>query len=185
MHTAASTIRRKAHGFDERAHGARGVRMAQQDPVDAGRQHLLKHPCVSPDRRFIGAVHRHVDDDRRRQVSAFGRAALHQAAHVVAQPPHVEGGVLHVVTDVVSVRLGVLHPLLEVALGAFVGPCVVDRLPLLEKFDRPVDVLRFGGLGMNTSHIKTPDQACRRDGPTHHDRSPCCLAGASINHPES
>ena len=40
-------LRREAHRFDERADRAGRVGVAEQDAVDAGREHLLEHPRVA------------------------------------------------------------------------------------------------------------------------------------------
>src|SRR5262249_36587230 len=55
----------------------------------------------------------------------------------------VERRMLHVVADVVRVRLRVFHALLEVAVGPFMRPGVVNRLPLREQIDGAVDARRL------------------------------------------
>ena len=147
MHAAPASKGRKANRFDERPHGARRIGVAQQDAVDARRQHLLEHPCVRADAGFVGAVHRHVHDHRGRPVPALGRSATGQPAHVVGETLDVEGRVLHVVADVVGPGLRVLHALLEVAVRPLVRARVVDRLALREQLDRAVDPLRFRCVG--------------------------------------
>jgi hypothetical protein len=94
-------------------------------PISAAREHLLEHPRVRADGRFIGAVDREVDDDRRRAVAALRRPALREAAHVVGP------------------RLRALDALLEAAVRPFVRAGVVDRLPLLEQLDGAVDSRRL------------------------------------------
>ena len=47
------------------------VGMGEQDAVDAGGEHLVEHPGVGVDGRFIDAVDGNVDDDRRRAMTAL------------------------------------------------------------------------------------------------------------------
>jgi hypothetical protein len=50
---------------------------------------------------------------------------------------------LHVITDVVGIRLCVFLPLVETSLSAAVRAGVVNRLALPEQLDGAVDVLRL------------------------------------------
>ncbi len=111
--------------------------------MHAGGEHLREHPGVGSYRRFIDPVHRHVDDHRRRAMTAPGRAAGDQSFHVLGQALDVVRRVLHVVADVVGPRLRVLDALFEASLGAVVRARVVDRLTLREQLDRAVDARRF------------------------------------------
>jgi hypothetical protein len=90
------------HRFHQRPHGAGRVRMRQHDAVHAGGQHLMEHPRIGTHRRFIGPVHRHVDDHRRRAMAAPGRTAGHQPSHVVGEALDVVRSVLHVVAQVIG-----------------------------------------------------------------------------------
>jgi hypothetical protein len=119
--------------------------MTQEDPVDAGRQHLLEHPGVRAHRRFVGAVDRNVDDHRRRPMSTLRRPALHQALHVVGETLHVERRMLHVVADVISVGLRVFDALRVAAFRTVVRTGVVNRLALFQELDGSVDPLRLVG----------------------------------------
>ncbi len=140
--------------------------------MDARREHLLEHPRVRANRGFVGAVDRHVHDHRGRAMTALGRSALGEAAHVVAEPFDVERGVLHVVADVVGIRLRVLDALLEVPVGPFVRPGVVDRLPVGEQLDRAIDPLPLrrvvGQHGHDNQREHRGDRRARRDCFPHH-----------------
>ena len=140
-------VERESYGFDEGPHRGRRIRMAQQDAVDAGGEHLREHPGIGADRRLVDSGDRHVDDHGRRAMAALGRTALRQPAHVVRQPFDVERGVLHVVADVVGEGLGVFLALFEGAGRAGMRAGVIDRLTLFEKLDRPIDAFRFCLLG--------------------------------------
>ena len=112
--------------------------------MNAGGEHLREHPRVGADRRFVDARDRHVDDDGGCSVATLGGAARGKAAHVFRETFDVEGGVLHVIADVVGEGLGVFHALIECAGRAGMGAGVIDGLTLLEQFDRAVDPVRLG-----------------------------------------
>ena len=113
--------------------------------MHAAPEDLAELPGVEADIRLIGAVHRRLDDDRRRAVSRAGRPAIDQAAHVLGQPGHVEGAVLHADIDVVGPGAGILATLRVGQHVAGVRAVVVDRLVLRQQFDGPVDASRHGG----------------------------------------
>ena len=137
----------KAHGFDKGPDGAGIIRMGEHHAVHAGGEHLVEHPGVGMDRLRIHAVYGHVDDNRRRAMTASVRAAGCQPAHVLLQALYVEGSVLHVVADVIRVGLRVFHSLLVGASSSRVRAGVVDRLAFCQELDGLVDALRFCGLG--------------------------------------
>jgi hypothetical protein len=103
---------RIAAGFDKGAHGLGRLGLAQQHPVHAAAEDLAELPCVEADIGGVGAVDRRLDDDRRRAVPGVGRAAFHQPEHILGEPRHVEGAVLHADIDVVGPGAGVGSPLL-------------------------------------------------------------------------
>jgi hypothetical protein len=46
--------------------------VAEQDAVDACGKHLVKHPGIGADRRFIGAIDRDIHDHGRSAMPALG-----------------------------------------------------------------------------------------------------------------
>ncbi len=155
----ALLVDRQADGFDKRSHRARRIGVRQKNAVNAGSQHLLKHPGVGANRGLVGAIHRNVHDHRRRAMPALGRPAGDQAAHVLGQAFDVERRVLHVVADVVGVGLRVFLALLEAAFGAGMRAGVINRLTLPEQFDGAVDVLGLRGLTEQRSSSADQRQA--------------------------
>jgi hypothetical protein len=91
------------------------------------------------------------------------RAALCQAAHIFRKARHVERPVLHSDVDVIGPDMRVLAPLRIGHHMAAVTANVIDRLILLEEFDRSVDALGHSspspGLGWRQKY-PSPDQQC-------------------------
>src|SRR5262249_6021197 len=108
----------ETHCFDKSTHCSRGVGMTQENSVNARCKNLRKHPCVCTNRRLIGAVYRHVDDDCRCPVAALRGTARRQPLHVFRETLDVVRSVFHVIADVVRPGLGVLLSLLETAGGS-------------------------------------------------------------------
>jgi hypothetical protein len=139
----AGDFRRKriARRLDEQPCGFWYARVTQQDAVHARGKDLMNDPVVGAHAGLIEAEHRQRDDDRRGAVARRRRATIDEAAHERAQRSHVEGGMLHVVGDVVRRRL---CELLAFLVAAGVGLRVVDRLPFLEHLDRAIDPCGLG-----------------------------------------
>ena len=132
---------RIAAGLDERPHRIGGLGLAQQDAVHATAEDLTELPGIEPHVRLVGAVHRRLDDDRRRAMTGARRTAIDQAAQVFGQAGHVEGAMFHADVHVVGPGAGILAALRLGQHMTGMRAVVVDRLTLCQQFDRPVDAI--------------------------------------------
>ena len=132
---------RIAAGLDERPHRIGGLGLAQQDAMHAAAEDLAELPGVEPHVRLVGAVHRRLDDDRRRAMAGARRAAIDQAAQILGEAGHVERTVLHADIHVVGPGAGILAALRMGQHVTGMRTVVVDRLALCQQFDRPVDAV--------------------------------------------
>ena len=160
----------KANGFDVGPDGARRVRMREHDSMNPGSQHLLEHPRIRTNCRFVGAIHRHIDDHRRRTMAAPGRPPRHQSLHVRRQSNYVVGGVLHVIADIVGVSLGILLALFKTARRVPASARrprmragVINRLAVRQQFNGPVDPLWLvGRVAVLGQHPHNPERQDKR-----------------------
>ena len=132
---------RIAAGFDKSAHGIRRLRLAQQDAVHAAAQDLAELPGVEVDIGGVDAVDRRFDDDGRGAVAGARRPAVDEAAHILGEARHVERAVLHPDIDVVGPGARVRAALRVGQHMPAMAADVVDRLVLLQQFERAVDAV--------------------------------------------
>jgi hypothetical protein len=137
---------RVAAGLDECPYRIRRLGLAQQDPMHAAAEDLTELPGIEPHIRFVGAVHRCLDDDRRRAMTGTRRAAIDHAAHVIGQASHVECAMFHADIHVVGPGTGIDATLGMGQYMAAVRAVIIDRLILLQQFDAATDPLAHESL---------------------------------------
>src|SRR5262245_46758215 len=103
----------KSNHFHERAHCDWRIRVRQQHTMHSGSEHLLEHPRVCANCRFINSINRDIDNNSGNAMTAFRRAAGYQSLHVLSETFDVIWRMLHVVADVVRIGLSIFLPLLE------------------------------------------------------------------------
>src|SRR2546425_569503 len=155
MNTAASFadsitdglfVNGKSNRFYESSHRACCIRMRQNYAMYTGSEHLREHPRIRVNGCLVCAINRHIDNDRGRAMTAFGRTTGSKSLHVLGKTLDVIRRMFHVIADVVRIGLSVFLPLLETALRAGMRASVIDGLSLREQIDRSIDPLWLRGL---------------------------------------
>ena len=139
MRVDTGEMDRIAARFDEGAHRGRGLRLAQDDPVDTAPEDLAELPRVVADVHFVRPMHRRLDHDGRSAVARPRRTAIDETPHVLGEAGEIEAAVLHSNVDVIGPDMGVVLALLvgEDMAGVMAG--VIDRLIFPQQLRRPVD----------------------------------------------
>ena len=123
-------VMRIAAGLDECPHGIGSLRLTQQNAVHATPEDLTELPGIEPHICLVGAVHRRLDDDRRRAMAGARRATIDHATQILGQPRHVERAMFHADVHVVGPGAGIVAALRISQHMTGVRAVVVDRLSL-------------------------------------------------------
>ncbi len=106
---------------------------------------LAELPGVVTHMRGVDAIHRRLDDHRRRAVPRPCRPRIDHAAHVFGKAGHVEAAMLHADIHVIGPGSGIDAALRMGQHVAAVRTVIIDGLILLQQFDAATDPLTHEG----------------------------------------